>query len=242
MLVEDLGSTNGTRVDGEHIARTTELKDGSKLHLGDVALRFQLMDPEDLAFQADLARQVRTASRDPLTQLLTRRYLDKRLPGILSRHRLNDAPLSLLMLDLDRFKRVNDRFGHLTGDEVLRGAAEVIQSCIRGADAAIRYGGEEVCVVLPGAEIKRAAEVAERIRHSIEVARFSERQPDLQVTASLGVAQADEDEDAQRCLARADAALYRAKEQGRNQVELAPFEEPDVSLGTVRGVDTSWEF
>ena len=127
-----------------------------------------------------------------------------------------------MMIDLDHFKSINDRFGHLVGDDVLAQVAEAVRGAIRGADSAVRYGGEEFCVILPGTQQKEARAVGDRIRASIEAIDFSETSDDLIVTASLGVASLAEKEAVHEWLQRADLALFTAKHGGRNRVELAP--------------------
>jgi diguanylate cyclase (GGDEF)-like protein len=222
VTVEDLGSTNGTRVNNRSVEEPVALDDGDLVRIGDVVLRFRLMDPADIAFQEDISHQVRSARKDAITGLYSRRYLDEQLPQLVKGHRRNQQPISLVMLDLDYFKRVNDEFGHLVGDTVLARVAEAVRGAIRGADSAVRYGGEEFCVILPGTRRPEARTVAERIRSAIESIDFSETQPGLHVTGSLGVATLADREDIREWLQRADIALFTAKHQGRNRVELAP--------------------
>jgi diguanylate cyclase (GGDEF)-like protein len=220
--VEDLGSTNGTRVAGVSTSGATQLDDSDLIRIGDVVLRFRLMDPGDVAFQEDISRQVRNARKDTLTGLYSRRYLDEQLPGLIKSHRRNQAPLSLLIIDLDHFKRVNDEYGHLVGDEVLWRVAEAVRATVRTADSAVRYGGEEFCVILPGTARPEAARVGERIRQAVSRLDLEALKTGMKVTASVGVATLAKDEELYEWLQRADLALYSAKHAGRDQVHIAP--------------------
>ncbi len=161
------------------------------------------------------------AKRDALTGLYTRRYITERLPGLISSHRRNRVPLSIALLDLDHFKKVNDTYGHVQGDGVLFAVAEAVRSCIRGADIAVRYGGEEFAVVLPGASTEVAARVGERIRKAIADLRFPETRPPIEPTVSIGVATLVFEEEVEDWFERADQALYAAKAAGRDCVQIA---------------------
>jgi len=127
-------------------------------------------------------------------------------------------PLSLLMIDIDHFKRYNDKHGHLAGDQALKGVANSVIVGLRGIDMAVRYGGEEVVVVLPGADTPEAENVAARLHDSIQEAEIyahdGKRLP--RVSVSIGIAPMQEDDTSDTLTARADAALYRAKRKGRN--------------------------
>lgn len=220
--VRDLGSTNGTHVGRRPVeGASMDLIDGDRLFVGDVELRFRFMDPEDIQIHAGLRREVEAAKRDALTGLYTRRYINERLPGLISSHRRNRMPLSIALLDLDHFKKVNDTYGHVQGDSVLFAVAEAMRACIRGADIAVRYGGEEFAVVLPGASSEVAARIAERIRSAIATLTFPGTEPLLTSTASIGVATIMHTEEVEAWFERADQALYAAKAAGRNQLKIA---------------------
>jgi len=135
-----------------------------------------------------------------------------------------DRPLSIVMLDIDHFKRINDRYGHAVGDSVLRQVAKVVETQIRSADALYRWGGEEFCVLSPETMLEGARESAERIRIAVAGADFGAV---AEVTVSLGVAQWQAGELADALLRRVDGAMYAAKQAGRNRVELAPPFDPD---------------
>ena len=173
---------------------------------------------------ADNARLEQLAQTDPLTQLLNRRALTERIAAEMERTLRYDSTMALLMIDLDHFKRVNDTYGHLVGDDVLRDVAPLLSDTIRTADIVARYGGEEFLVLLPETDDAGAESFADRIRRAIETHPFaSDSLPEpLRLTASIGVAvyPAARIESVEDLFARADAALYRAKADGRNRVRL----------------------
>jgi diguanylate cyclase (GGDEF)-like protein len=161
------------------------------------------------------------ANVDALTGLPNRRYLEEFLATIGPRRRSVDR-LGILMIDLDHFKRLNDRYGHVTGDAVLQAVAHGIFDAVRADDLPARYGGEEFAVVLRRANSDQAADVAERIRSQIAAIDGRGLGVNETITVSIGVAVADErDEPAAELLLEADKALYRAKREGRNRVVLA---------------------
>lgn len=168
------------------------------------------------------ARLNRLANTDGLTGIFNRRYLFDRLVDLWAIHERHHRPLSCIMLDIDRFKSVNDLFGHAAGDEVLRGVADHARKAVRLSDLLTRYGGEEFCVLCPETDAQGASVVAERIRATIESGVFQSGGKRIAVTVSLGVAAArttmatfDE------MLAAADSMLYQAKHNGRNQTWVA---------------------
>lgn len=173
---------------------------------------------------ADNARLEQLAQTDPLTQLLNRRALTERITAEMERALRYDSTLALLMIDLDHFKRVNDTYGHLVGDDVLRDVAKLLVDTIRVSDIVARYGGEEFLVLLPETDDAGAESFADRIRAAVEEHDFTDNgeHPQLRLTASIGVAMypAARIESVEDLFARSDAALYRAKADGRNRVRL----------------------
>lgn len=169
----------------------------------------------------DLARM---ACTDYLTGLYNRRFFMQRLEEETSQARRHRLPMCVAILDLDHFKQVNDTYGHLTGDAVLRRFAELIQQGKRLSDIVGRYGGEEFCILLPQTDIRGGAIAAGRFRSACESEEYSDSEGrHFRITCSIGIAELGEDiPQAEKLLQRADDALYQAKEQGRNQVCLAP--------------------
>lgn len=167
--------------------------------------------------------QIRSeASLDPLTQLFNRRGFEQALTALLAEREMDLAGCALLIADIDQFKRVNDTYGHLLGDSVIRGVARVLHETIRGGDIAARFGGEEFAVVLPDTAAADAHAVAENIRAAVARCRLRRAGSDEiidGVTISLGVASAAPGETLESLIERADQALYRAKRAGRNRVE-----------------------
>jgi diguanylate cyclase (GGDEF)-like protein len=162
---------------------------------------------------------------DGLTGLFMRRYFDARIEEEIERSKRYGSAFSVVMMDVDDFKRLNDAHGHLIGDRVLRGIAHVVKSQMRGVDTAARYGGEEIAVILPRTEMVNAYNVGERIRGAIADLRITTDSDPLQVlrvTASFGIAAYPESgaSDGEDLVRRADRALYRAKKTGKNRVEL----------------------
>jgi two-component system cell cycle response regulator len=167
---------------------------------------------------------IELAVTDPLTGLNNRRYLDKHLQLLFDRAVARGRPLSVCVTDIDRFKVVNDTYGHDAGDDVLREFAARIRSTVRGADLACRFGGEEFVVVMPDTSTETAAAVAERLRHIVESQPFHLKQSGaaLTITASLGIASTIHGAaSAEELIRQADRALYEAKHGGRNRVVAA---------------------
>ncbi|HKG90664.1 MAG TPA: diguanylate cyclase [Gemmatimonadaceae bacterium] len=171
--------------------------------------------------KAENTRLEALAHTDALTQVLNRRALTMRLSAELDRARRYDSVVTLLMIDLDHFKRINDTYGHLVGDDLLREVAAVFQHAVRSVDVVARYGGEEFVVVLPETSEPGGVAFAERLRERIEAQQFgSADRAQLHLTISVGVATfpSMRVESVEDLFARADAALYRAKAEGRNRV------------------------
>lgn len=157
--------------------------------------------------------------RDALTHAFNRRYLEDVLVRETSRSQRHDTPLSFVMIDLDHFKRINDQYGHLAGDDVLIAGAARLQSILRASDIFARYGGEEFAVILPNTELDGAQQLAERLRQGLEELEIDHEGKTLHITASFGVSQyCASDMNNHELIDQADQALYQAKEQGRNRV------------------------
>ncbi|WP_336367214.1 GGDEF domain-containing protein [Marinobacter sp. C2H3] len=161
------------------------------------------------------------AKHDALTGLANRREAMARTDAEYQRYRRHHRPFSVLLLDIDLFKRINDEFGHQTGDRVIRGVAEVLNQQCRAVDTAARWGGEEFLVLLPETGEPEAAAMAERIRTALTAQVAADENPRLRVTASIGVGAIGADESVDRLLQRTDEALYRAKGAGRDTVRRA---------------------
>lgn len=167
------------------------------------------------------------AQTDPLTGALNRRAFMTRGARLAQRHRHQHAPLCLLFLDLDHFKSLNDRFGHLAGDDVLMKFVAVVHSNIRPTDFLFRIGGEEFCCLLPHTRADQAHTVAERIRHQFEIATVDVGGTPVKTTVSLGIASTEAfGYDLDTLMRKADMAVYAAKRQGRNRVVIAVADDP----------------
>jgi diguanylate cyclase (GGDEF)-like protein len=170
--------------------------------------------------KADQEKLERLANLDSLTGLYNRRVILHRLDERIKYVRRYGEELSLIMLDIDHFKKVNDQYGHLIGDEVLEGIAVLVQRNIRDTDVVGRYGGEEFIIILLKTGLPSAVDVAERVRKAIEAAEMKDSEGNVfSVTVSEGVSSYKPAEDERSLISRADDALYRAKENGRNRVE-----------------------
>ena len=168
------------------------------------------------------------AIRDPLTGLYNRRYLEETLDRELHRSRRLKAHLGVVMMDLDHFKDFNDTFGHAAGDALLSALADVLTTGIRSEDIVCRYGGEEFLLVMPGAALPATQERAENLRQAVQALQVKYQDRLLKSpTLSLGVAIfPDHGVTAEEVIAAADAALYRAKQAGRDRVEIAGLNAP----------------
>lgn len=168
------------------------------------------------------------AFRDPLTGAGNRILLNDSLKREMELSKRFDYDLSILMLDLDHFKNINDGFGHLAGDEILKAVVDQIKTCVRQTDICFRYGGEEFLVLLNNANLANARLIAERIRMTISELTVDTTKGPLQVTVSTGLAMMKKDDTQQDLINRADQALYQAKHSGRNKV--CVFKEYDSAV------------
>jgi diguanylate cyclase len=172
----------------------------------------------------EVAKAREDALADGLTGLVNRRGFDIALNEILSDRHADEAGPSLLIVDIDHFKKVNDNYGHLFGDKVIRAVAQILKDNVKGKDTAARYGGEEFVVLLPDTPLSGARFVAEKIRATVErcrIKRADNKETVANVTVSLGVACYDGKESGNEFVARSDAALYQSKNNGRNRVTMS---------------------
>ncbi len=172
------------------------------------------------AIAVENSRLYRMATLDRMTRLYIHHYFQERLQEEIKRSERYSTPLSLIMTDIDHFKRINDRYGHQQGDTVLKALGSIFRKNLRKTDIASRYGGEEFAFILPETKLSRAADVASRLRKRVEDHEFPGQEVPLRITISLGIAEYDinRDLDAGMFIKRADRALYRAKRSGRNRV------------------------
>lgn len=161
------------------------------------------------------------ASTDKLTGLLNRHAFSILIDKLVAAYRRNPKPVSLLLADIDHFKQINDRYGHRTGDQVLVSIAQLLKGGLREADFAVRWGGEEFLIVLPDCSREQGEAVAEKLRRAIEAASPCETDHSIKVTISIGVSEFNGTESPEQTVNRADMALYKAKQGGRNRVVLA---------------------
>jgi diguanylate cyclase (GGDEF)-like protein len=216
--LRDLGSTNGTRRNGESVAREREvpLRVGDLIAIGGAI--FKLLDaasPESEYHD----RVFETMALDGLTQVRNRRALQDALESEISRSLRHGHTLSLLLLDVDRFKEVNDRHGHLCGDLVLKHVAALLNQHGRRENCTARYGGDEFAVLLAETPLSGAMIFAERVRGAVEAEEIRAEDRRIEVTVSVGVAEWNPQmRAAEDLIALAETALYRAKSGGRNRV------------------------
>ncbi|MBN8612303.1 MAG: GGDEF domain-containing protein [Deltaproteobacteria bacterium] len=220
--VTDLQSTNGTFVNGARVSTPTQLADGDRVQLGlATVLRFGLTDKAVV----DEARRLYEATvRDRLTGAYNRHFLDERLQSEWSFAKRHGTRLSVLFVDADHFKKVNDTYGHAGGDAVLKSLAGVLLKSMRTEDVVARYGGEEFILLVRGIAVDAVMTLAERVRADVASCVIEHEGKTIPVTVSIGVATHEAEKEAESIeslVARADAALYRAKELGRNRVVAA---------------------
>jgi len=216
-LLEDLDSLNGTFVNGDRIADVKRLPPNARLQIAlHTVIEYAEVDELGAMAVEKLSRSMMT---DPLTGTGNRLHLDHRLHQEVHYARRHREVLGLLLMDLDHFKGINDRYGHPAGDRVLQSVGEILRDSVRAEDSVFRYGGEEFCILVRSTNGPGLMVLAERIRAVVEALEAIERDERVPVTLSIGAAllDGDEDEDQQTLVVRADQALYRAKNEGRNR-------------------------
>lgn len=215
VMIRDLGSTNGTYVNDKLIEECT-LRDGDLVKIGRTIFKFLSGGNIENAYHEEIYR---LTTVDGLTQIYNKRYFMENLERELSRSQRYGRDLSLIIFDIDHFKNINDTYGHLAGDYVLKRLAAVVQENIRREDFLARYGGEEFAIILPEIDVANAAITAEKIRGLVEAHDFVFENTPIPTTISLGVAStAEEAIDSLELIRAADQCLYKAKKTGRNKV------------------------
>lgn len=220
VAVLDLGSTNGTWVESTRVDYHL-LSDGDRIQIGAATiLKYGYQDAVEEQFVSQLYE---SATRDGLTGVYNKRFFLERLHEEFAWHVRHNEPLSLILIDIDHFKRVNDTWGHPAGDYVLREVARYCRKQVRSEDIFARYGGEEFVCILRQTDVPAAAVLADRLRRKVEDLKLrfgtGPSAVDIPVTVSVGVAQTTDAMESQDALVElADAYLYQAKQTGRNRV------------------------
>jgi diguanylate cyclase (GGDEF)-like protein len=214
--IRDLGSTNGTLVNGRKVSKAA-LASGDLVRVGKVILKFLRGGDVEKQYHETLYSMM---IQDGLTGIPNKRFLQEALKRELTRSQRHRRPLSLAVFDIDHFKAVNDRFGHLSGDAVLRELASRVKAAIRGDEVFARYGGEEFVVLLPESGLEQAVQFAERVRMLVAAEPFEVEGARIPVSVSIGVAHTlgESGVSPEELVGRADRKLYEAKAAGRNRV------------------------
>ena len=215
-FIRDLGATNPTRVNDRRIDGDAILADGDQVTVGGCILKFISQDSVEAQYHEEIYQ---LATHDALTELCNRRHFTELADKEIARALRHARPLSLCILDVDLFKPVNDRYGHNSGDEVLRQIGALVRRHARSDDLPARIGGEEFALLLPECGIDAAVAFAERLREAVAATAFAPGGEPQRITVSIGVAALGPGRgDRPALMAAADAALYRAKHEGRNRV------------------------
>ena len=219
-FLRDLGATNATRLNEARLAFEQPLSDGDQITVGESILKFISHDSLEASYHEEIYQ---LAVHDALTDLYNRRHFCEMSDKEIGRALRHQRPLALCIIDVDLFKPINDRYGHIQGDNVLRQIAGILRSHVRSEDIAARIGGEEFALLLPECDLATARNHADRLREAVANAAFSVAGDALTITISIGVAVLAAGRDSRSSLmAAADAALYRAKHEGRNRVCVVP--------------------
>ena len=215
-VVRDNKSTNGTYINDEEVEGGRPLVNGDLLKIGGTILKFLQGGNVEALFHEEIYQMTIV---DGLTQLFNKRYFLEFLDREMARCARYERPLSLLLFDIDHFKKVNDVHGHLAGDAVLKRLAELVSKHIRKEECFARYGGEEFAIIMPETNGERARIFAEKICKMVESSRFHYEDRAIPVTVSIGIGEMGTHRDPMAFIAAADANLYLAKGNGRNRAE-----------------------
>lgn len=203
-----------------HDSESARLKE-SEQHIKQLTEKIAKMECDSERLRSHLEETQQQAYKDVLTGVPNRHAYEERLSEEVARARRYNTALCMVVWDVDKFKGINDNYGHAAGDRVLKVIAETLNDSIRETDFLARFGGEEFILLLPGTELESTRQVAEKLRVSIEQTPFHFRDTNVTITVSGGIAQLNKDETSNSLFERADKALYKAKENGRNQLQLA---------------------
>jgi diguanylate cyclase (GGDEF)-like protein len=216
-VIRDLGSTNGTYVNGSRI-QERQLGDGDKVQLSTSTIfKYAYQGKAENVFHQEIYKM---ATTDALTGAYNKRYFEERIREEFSFALRNEVPLSLVLFDLDHFKRINDEYGHPAGDHVLKQVGAIARAIVRQEDLLARYGGEEFVILLKGSGVPGAVSVAERLRQAVEASPVAFEGKSIGVTVSVGIAvlAGRNFPDWTNMLQCADDLLYQSKRSGRNRV------------------------
>jgi diguanylate cyclase (GGDEF)-like protein len=215
-ILRDLGSTNGTHVNGKRVDGTWQLSEGDKIFLGASIVKFTYTDELDVEYMAKVDNMVST---DALTGLLSRRKFDAAFRAAAETARGDGSPLSVLVMDMDGLKRINDTHGHEMGGFCIIQVAQAMREVLAAHGEICRYGGDEFVSFLPGTDKAAARKLAEAVRDAVARRNFEKDGITVSPTLSIGVsAQPDDGDTYETLFQAADRALYRAKAAGKNQV------------------------
>lgn len=215
-IISDLGSTNGTFVNENRVNAAVTLKNGDRIRFGNQIYKYLTSDRIEMHYHEVMFSMMTT---DGLTSVYNKRYFLETLERELLLSSRSKSPLCVIMMDLDKFKSVNDTYGHLAGDTVLIEFAHRAKSVLRSGEFLARYGGEEFVMLLTRTTLAEAEYAAERVRHAVAVAPIQYESLEIPVTVSLGLScfEGPESPEPNALIAHADALLYAAKHAGRNQ-------------------------
>lgn len=214
--VHDIGSSNGTMLNDKKISKA-ELREGDKIIIGQTVLRFSWIDTIDMAFHGEVDQLINI---DALTGLVLKRRFDEEFNRHVAVALSNGSSLSMLMMDMDGLKRVNDTYGHPFGAHSISETGKIIKTVMSSKGLASRFGGDEFMAFLPNTSADKSMEIAEDIRHRVEQHNYEKDNTKFSLTISIGLAELKEKDTPESLLKRADAALYLSKKSGRNAVNI----------------------